>query len=126
MKYTSILLKISNLIYRTSLKRVGSFTVEGNFSTNRISANYKSSPIGYVNLGYSRSFLKNALSLNISVFDVFHTLRQKGYQLNPVLNYEFYQKAYSRYSFSLTYIFRNKHKARSGQIQNDNAIKNRL
>ena len=109
-----------------TFKRVGSFTVEGNFSTNRISANYKSSPIGYVNLGYSRSFLKNALSLNISVFDVFHTLRQKGYQLNPVLNYEFYQKAYSRYSLSLTYTFHNKHKARSGQIQNDNAIKNRL
>jgi len=109
-----------------TFKKVGSFTVEGNYFTSTIDANYKSSPIGYVNLGYSRSFLKDALSLNFSVFDAFHTLRQKGYQLNPVLNYEFYQKAYSRYSLSLTYTFHNKHKARRGQIQNDNAIKNRL
>ena len=67
-----------------TFKRVGSFTVEGNYFTSTIQANYKSSPIGYVNLGYSR------------------------------------------YSLSLTYTFHNKHKARSGQIQNDNAIKNRL
>ena len=110
-----------------TFKKAGSFTVEGNYFTSRISANYKSIyPKGYVDLGYSRSFLKNSLSLNFSVFDVFHTLRQKGYQLNPVLNYEFYQKAYSRYSLSLTYTFHNTHKARRGQIQNDNAIKNRL
>ena len=109
-----------------TFKKVGSFTVEGNYYTSTIDANYKSHPIGYVNLGYSRAFLKDALSLNISVFDVFHTLRQKGYQLNPVLNYEFYQKAYSRYSLSLTYSFHNKYKARRGQIENDNSILNRL
>ncbi len=109
-----------------TFRKVGSFTIEGNYFTSTIDANYKSSPIGYVNLGYHRTFLKEALSLGINVFDVFHTLRQKGYQLNPVLNYEFRQKAYSRYSLTLTYSFHNKHKVRSGKIENDNSIKNRL
>ncbi len=109
-----------------TFKHFGSFTVEGRYFTSKIQASYKSNPIGYVNLGYNRTFLNDALSLGISANDVFHTFRQKGYQLNPVLNYEFYQKAYSRYTLTLTYSFHNKHKVRSGQIQNDNAIKDRL
>lgn len=109
-----------------TFKKVGSFTVEGNYRTSIIDANYKAHPFGYVILGYHRTFLKDALSLGINVFDVFHTLRQKGYQLNPVLNYEFRQNAYSRYNLTLTYSFHNKHKVRSGKIENDNSIKNRL
>lgn len=109
-----------------TFNKIGSFRVAANYSTSVLNANYKSSPMGYVNLGYSRSFLKDALSLDVSVFDVFHTLRQKGYQLNPVLDYEFYQKAYSRYTFTLSYQFHNKHKARRDQIDNENSIINRL
>lgn len=115
-----------NCVNYLTFKKIGSFSVEGNYSTSTIDANYKSHPLGYVCLGYNRTFLKDALSLDFSVFDVFHTLRQKGYQLNPVLDYEFYQKAYSRYSLTLTYSFHNKYKARKGQIQNDNSIINRL
>ena len=115
-----------NCVNYLTFKKIGSFSVEGNYSTSTIDANYKSHPLGYVCLGYNRTFLKDALSLGFSVFDVFHTLRQKGYQLNPVLDYEFYQKAYSRYSLTLTYSFHNKYKARKGQIQNDNSIINRL
>lgn len=116
----------SNCVNYFTFKKIGSFSVEGNYSTSTIHANYKSHPLGYVCLGYNRTFLKDALSLGFSVFDVFHTLWQKGYQLNPVLDYEFYQKAYSRYSLTLTYSFHNKYKARKGQIQNDNSIINRL
>lgn len=115
-----------NCVNYFTFKKIGSFSVEGNYSTSTIDANYKSHPLGYVCLGYNRTFLKDALSLGFSVFDVFHTLRQKSYQLNPVLDYEFYQKAYSRYSLTLTYSFHNKYKARKGQIQNDNSIINRL
>lgn len=115
-----------NCVNYFTFKKIGSISVEGNYSTSTIDANYKSHPLGYVCLGYNRTFLKDALSLGFSVFDVFHTFRQKGYQLNPVLDYEFYQKAYSRYSLTLTYSFHNKYKARKGQIQNDNSIINRL
>lgn len=115
-----------NCVNYFTFKKIGSISVEGKYSTSTIYANYKSHPLGYVCLGYNRTFLKDALSLGFSVFDVFHTFRQKGYQLNPVLDYEFYQKAYSRYSLTLTYSFHNKYKARKGQIQNDNSIINRL
>lgn len=84
---------------------------------------------GYTSFDMSieRSFLKNAVTVQAGIRDLFNGCKVRSNNRVPTLNYDIYMKNQTRQVWlSLTYNFSTKTKANSNKIQNDNSIKNRL
>jgi hypothetical protein len=109
-----------------TFKDVGSFELGATYQTRWLSGNYTARSNWNFSAAYSRQLFHDAFSLRVAVDNIFHTVRDWGRQVTPILDYQFHGKRYTDVSVTLTYHFKSKHKVRSDQIENSNEVKSRL
>ncbi len=109
-----------------TFKKIGNFEIGALWQSDVVSGNYRAKGRAALDLAYNRSFLHDRLSLRLGANDVFHSFRDRGHQITPVLEYRFYGKRYTQLYMRLVYTFQTKHKVRRDQIENDNSVRNRM
>ena len=109
-----------------TFKQIGTFELGTTYQTRWLNGNYTARSNWFISAAYSRQLFHNTFSLRMGVDDIFHTQRDRGRQVTPILDYQFHGKRYTDFFVTLTYNFKSKHKVRSDQIENSNEVKSRL
>lgn len=112
---------------RLSWEKAGILTAGFYWTSPSITGNSYQKGYASIDISVQRSFLKNALSLQIGINDLLNGSRVKVTNRVPTLNYKVYLKNQTRQLWCrLTYNFSTKAKTNRNRIQNNNSIRNRL
>ncbi|MBR1558165.1 MAG: outer membrane beta-barrel protein [Prevotella sp.] len=112
---------------RMSWERVGIPTMGLYCTSPTITGNSYQKGFASLDLSAERSFLKNALTIQIGVNDLLNGIKIRATNRVPTLNYDVCLKNQTRQVWCrLTYNFSTKAKTNKNSIQNDNSVKNRL
>lgn len=107
--------------------RIGEFSFSFDANTPSITGNAYQKGAYALNISFSRSFCREALTIRIGIDDVGNSWKMKSHTQVPTLDYRFYAKNQTRQFWcSLTYSFSTSAKVNKNQLKNNNAIKNRL
>lgn len=112
---------------RMTWEKVGIFTM-GFYSTSpTIVGNSYQKGFSTVDFSIERSFLKNIITVQLGVNDLFNNSKVRASNRVPTLNYDVYLKDQTRQVWlRLTFNFSTKTKSNQNRIQNDNGIRDRL
>ena len=112
---------------RMSWERVGILTIGFYCTSPTIIGNSYQKGFASLDFSVERSFLKNALTIQIGVNDLLNGIKIRATNRVPTLNYDVCLKNQTRQVWCrLTYNFSTKAKTNKNSIQNDNSVKNRL
>lgn len=110
-----------------SWEKVGIFSMGFYLTSPTIIGNSYQKGYATLDLSVERSFLKNKLTLQVGVDDLFNGSKVRVNNRVPTLDYNIYLKNQTRQVWlRLTYNFSTRTKVSNNSIQNDNVIKNRL
>lgn len=112
---------------RFTFKKVGTFSLNFVGWSPTIAGDSYMKGQWMLSASYNRSFFNNRLDLRGGVFNIFRSSRDWAHSLNPVLSYHFRGRWSMQMAWmSLTWNFSSKKRVSRNQLENQNAIRNRM